>query len=49
MILPDHEIKKLLAEGKIKIEPLSDPELQIQPAGVDLRLSNKFRVFKLSS
>ncbi len=49
MILPDHEIKKYLKEGKIVIEPLDDPELQIQPAGVDLRLDNEFRVFKLNS
>ena len=46
MILPDHEIKKLLKEGELIIEPLDDPDLQIQPAGVDLRLGNEFRVFK---
>jgi dCTP deaminase len=45
MILPDHEIKKLLREGRIAIEPL-DEEVQIQPAGVDLRLGNEFRIFK---
>ncbi len=46
MILPDHEIKKYLEEGKIVIEPLDSPEVQIQPAWVDLRLGNEFRVFK---
>lgn len=46
MILPDHEIKKLLKEGEIVIEPLDDPALQIQPAWVDLRLGNDFRQFK---
>ena len=46
MILPDHEIRKLLKEGKIRIEPLDDPENQIQPACVDLRLGSEFRVFK---
>lgn len=49
MILPDHEIKKYLAEGKIVITPLDDPELQIQPAQVDLRLGNEFRLFKIIS
>jgi dCTP deaminase len=48
MILPDHEIRKLLNEGKLITEPL-DPEIQIQPAGIDLRLGNEFRVFKATS
>ena len=47
MILPDHEIKKLLKEGGLVIEPLDEPNLQIQSAGVDLRLGNEFRVFKI--
>lgn len=45
MILSDRDIKKYLREGKIKIIPEPD-EIQIQPASVDLRLGNKFRVFK---
>ena len=49
MILPDHEIRKLLKEGSLVIEPLEDPETQIQPAQVDLRLGNEFRVFKVDS
>ena len=49
MIIPDHEIRKLLQEGRVKIEPLEDPERQIQSAGVDLRLGNEFRVFKIIS
>jgi len=49
MILPDHEIRKLLKEGKLVIEPLDDPETQIQPACVDLRLGSEFRVFKYTS
>jgi dCTP deaminase len=49
MILPDHEIRKLLDEGRIKIEPLENPKVQIQPAGVDLRLGNEFRIFKVTS
>lgn len=46
MILPDHEIKKYLAEGKIVVEPLTDPEVQIQAAWIDLRLGDEFKVFK---
>jgi dCTP deaminase len=44
MIIPDHEIRALLREGKIKIEPLE--EGQIQAACVDLRLGSEFRIFK---
>ncbi len=49
MILPDHQIKKLLEEGRIIIEPLDDPESQIQSACVDLRLGSEFKVFKYTS
>ncbi len=49
MILPDHEIKALLKEGRLSIEPLEDLEKQIQPAWVDLRLGSEFRVFKYTS
>ncbi|MFH1867183.1 MAG: dCTP deaminase [Patescibacteria group bacterium] len=44
MILSDKDIKKVLAEGKIKIEPLFDGA--IQPASVDLHLDKKFLIFK---
>jgi len=49
MIVPDHEIKRLLKEGKLIIEPLDDPEDQIQPACVDLRLGSEFKIFKYTS
>src|SRR3989338_270406 len=49
MILPDHEILKLIREGKLAVEPLTDPEMQIQPSGVDLTLGNEFRLFKRTS
>ncbi len=49
MILPDHEIKKLLKEGRLVIEPIDYPDIQIRSAGVDLRLGNEFRVFKVST
>lgn len=49
MILSDRDIKQYLKEGKIKIEPLDEPDVQIQPSGVDLRLGNEFRIFKATS
>lgn len=39
MILSDKDITRELAIGNLKIDPLDDPALQIQPASVDLRLS----------
>ena len=48
MILPDHEIRAMLKEGTLVIDPITDPERQIRAAGVDLRLGNEFRLFKSS-
>lgn len=48
MILPDHEIRSLLKEGKLVVEPIENPEQQIRSAGIDLRLGNEFRLFKVS-
>lgn len=42
MILSDGTIRRLIAEGRVHIDPL-DPD-QIQPASVDLRLGSSFRV-----
>ena len=42
MILSDRDILKRLEEGSLVIEPLDDPELQVQPASVDLRLGREF-------
>jgi len=42
-VLSDGTIRRLVEEGRIKIEPW-DPAL-VQPASVDLRLGNSFRVF----
>jgi dCTP deaminase len=47
MILSDRDLKARLDDGSIGIEPLEDPELQIQPASIDLRLSDTFVVSKL--
>jgi dCTP deaminase len=46
MILSDGDIAARLDEGDLVIEPLSDPELQIQPASVDLRLGREFLEFR---
>ncbi|NLK72173.1 MAG: dCTP deaminase [Clostridiales bacterium] len=40
MILSDGTIKKMIASGELKIDPLT--EEQIQPASVDLRLGRHF-------
>ncbi|WP_302083762.1 dCTP deaminase [Salinibaculum rarum] len=46
MQLADQNIQERLAEGDLVIEPLDDPDLQIQPATVDVRLGNKFLKFQ---
>jgi dCTP deaminase len=46
MILPDHEIKKAILEGLIKINPMPDFETQLGPCSLDLRLGNCMKVFK---
>ena len=46
MILPDRDIRRRLAHGDLVVEPLADPELQIQPASIDLRLGREFLEFQ---
>jgi dCTP deaminase len=46
MILSDADILRRLEEGDLAVEPLDDPELQIQPASVDLRLGREFLEFQ---
>ncbi|PSQ24087.1 dCTP deaminase [Halobacteriales archaeon QS_9_67_17] len=41
MILSDADILRRLEEGDLAVEPLDDPDLQIQPASVDLRLGTE--------
>ncbi len=43
-VLSDRTIKKALAAGRLRIEPLD--EQAIQPASVDLRLDSVFRIFR---
>jgi dCTP deaminase len=44
MILVDKKIRQYIKGGKIKVEPFD--ENMIGPASLDIRLGNKFRVFK---
>ncbi|HUC39160.1 MAG TPA: dCTP deaminase [Candidatus Acidoferrum sp.] len=47
MMLSDKSIREYIKEGKIKVEPF-DLEKQLQAVGIDLRLDNVFREFKIS-
>ncbi len=46
MILSDADILRRLDEGDLVVEPLSDPDIQVQPASVDLRLGREFLEFQ---
>lgn len=46
MILSDRDIRARLAQGDLKIEPLGDEVLQLQPASVDVRLGPEFIVYE---
>ena len=46
MVLSDRTIQRLLAEGRIEIDPY-DPAL-LQPSSVDVRVDRYFRVFRNS-
>jgi dCTP deaminase len=45
MILSDRDIQRRLQDGSLTITPIDNPEQQIQPASVDLRLGNEFIVW----
>lgn len=45
MHLSDADIQREIEAGRIDVTPLSDPAVQIQPAGVDIRLENEFLEF----
>jgi dCTP deaminase len=47
MIFSDKDIKASMKSGRIKIEPC-DLETQLAPIGVDLRLGNTFKLFKIT-
>lgn len=44
MILSDRTIKESISAGRIKITPYD--ALSVQPASIDIRLDNRFRVFR---
>ena len=44
MVLSDRTIRRLLAEGRIGIDPFDDA--LVQPSSVDLRVGARFRVFR---
>lgn len=46
MILSDVDIRRRLEDGDLVVDPLDDPELQIQPASIDLRLGREFLEFQ---
>lgn len=48
MILSDHDIKKALKSGRIKITPSLNVKSQLGSCSIDLRLGNVFRVFEHS-
>lgn len=43
-ILTDVDIRRAIADGKIRIEPFSDD--MVQPASLEMSLGNKFRIFR---
>lgn len=46
MILSDRDIHERIAKGDLVVDPLDDPNLQVQPASIDLRLGHEFLTFK---
>ena len=46
MILSDADILRRLEDGDLVVEPLDDPDIQIQPASIDLRLGREFLEFQ---
>lgn len=46
MILSDRDILARLKAGDLEVDPLDDPDLQVQPASIDLRLGSEFLVFR---
>ncbi|HLC23685.1 MAG TPA: dCTP deaminase [Dehalococcoidia bacterium] len=48
MVLSDKDIRKCLANGRIKVTPAPDLATQLGPCSIDLRLADTFRVFERS-
>jgi dCTP deaminase len=47
MILSDRDLKARLEKGDFQVKPLENPDLQIQPASIDLRLASDFITYRL--
>jgi dCTP deaminase len=48
MILSDADLRARLARGDLKVGPLQDEALQIQPASIDVRLADEFLIYQSS-
>lgn len=48
MILSDRDIRKALADGRIKVTPAPDLKAQLGSCSLDLRLGNDVRIFRKS-
>jgi dCTP deaminase len=46
MILSDGDIRARLKEGDLVVDPLDDPDQQIQPSSIDLRLGHEFVTYQ---
>ncbi|MFC4358557.1 dCTP deaminase [Halobium salinum] len=46
MILSDADLLGRLEAGDLVVEPLDDPEMQVQPASIDVRLGREFLEFQ---
>lgn len=46
MILSDRDLLARLRKGDLVVDPLDAPDVQVQPASIDLRLGNEFLVFR---
>ena len=49
MILSDNDIRRYMAEGKIKIDPAPNFETQLGPCSLDMCLGNNFKMFRPSN
>ena len=47
MILSDRDLKARLERGDLVVRPLEKPDVQIQPASIDLRLASDFITYRL--
>jgi len=48
MILSDRDIKKAIADGRVKLDPAPDFATQLGSCSIDLHLGHEFRIFRHS-